>query len=144
MKIILWLSMQRSVLEICIGMLNSQEESKEYSISYSKLGSVDHQNRSRVFFQHLISKNRDYEFHGPIRNFKWELSNFLIEYLQFWSNYYQKLYSKTGRESFNFVTINDKKLDFPFTNEKFKNPIMSLKIIKALGSNFLSNEEFKK
>ena len=79
MKIILWLSMQRSVLEICIGMLNSQEESKEYSISYSKLGSVDHQNRSRVFFQHLISKNRHMNFTGQFEisneNYRTFLSN---------------------------------------------------------------------
>jgi len=39
---------------------NSQEESEEYSIWLSKLETLDHQKRSRVFFQNLNSKNRDY------------------------------------------------------------------------------------
>ena len=61
----------------------SKEESEEYSIWLCKLGTLDHQKRSRVFFQQLKSKNRDYEFHGPIRNLKGELSSSLTEGLQF-------------------------------------------------------------
>ena len=130
---------------IYIGIQNSQEESEEYSIWLNgKLETLDHQKRSRVFFQNLKSKNRDYEFHGPIRNFKGKLSNSLTECLQFWSNYCQKLYSKTGKESFHYAPINDEKLDPPITYEEFKNSIMSLKNNKVPGNDFLTNEDFKK
>ena len=64
-------------------MLNSKEESEEYSTWLSKLETLDHQKRSRVFFQNLKSKNRDYEFHGPIRNFEGKLSNSLTKCLKF-------------------------------------------------------------
>ena len=125
-------------------MLNSKEESEEYSTWLSKLETLDHQKRSRVFFQNLKWKNKDYEFHGPIRNFKGKLSNSLSECLQFWSNYCQQLYSETGKQSFHYVPILDEKLDSPITYKKFKKSIMSLKNKKAPGSDFWTNEDFKK
>jgi len=54
------------------------------------------------------------------------------------------LYSKIGKESFHYVPINDEKLDSPITYKEFKNSIMSLKNNKAPGSDFLTNEDFKK
>ena len=54
------------------------------------------------------------------------------------------MYSKVGKESFNYLPVSNEKLDSPITYEEFKNSIMSLKNNKAPGSDFLTNEDFKK
>ena len=113
-------------------MQNCKEENEQYSNWLRNLETLDHQKRSRVFFQKLLkSKNRGHEFQGPIRNSKGKLSNSKHECLQFWSNYCQKLYSKTCTKSFRYFPVKEEKLDAPITYEEFTNPVKSLKNNKA-------------
>ena len=53
------------------------------------------------------------------------------------------MYSKTCKESFNYVPVKDEKLDAPITYDEFKRSIMSLKNNKAPGSHFITSEDFK-
>ena len=55
-----------------------------------------------------------------------------------------KIVFKNIKKIINYLPINDEKLDSPITYEEMKISIKSLKNNKAPGSDFITNEDFKK
>ena len=133
---------------ICEGNLYNQyliEEKEKYQNWLRRLESLDHQKGVRVFFPSLKSKSRTQEFVGPIRNLDGELSNSHSECLKFWSIYCEKLYSKTcNKNLFDYISIENMDLDSPINYDEFISSLKSLKNNKAPGSDFITNEDFKK
>ena len=122
-----------NICERNLYMQNFKEENEQYLNWLRNFETLDHQKRSRVFYQKLKSKSKGSEFQCPIRKSKGKLSNSKRECLQFWSNYCQKLYSKTCTKSYHYLSVKDDKLDAPITYEEFTSAIKSLKNNKAPG-----------
>ena len=60
------------------------------------LNRMDYQKSTRSFFAELGSKNKAFEYYGPIRDAAGELSTTLQGCLENWASYYRKLYKDTN------------------------------------------------
>ena len=106
---------------------------------------MDHQKRTRIFFQSLKKRHRKYENFGAIKNSDGKLSTSLPECLRYWCEYCTKLYDKPNSKVFAYNPIygNDVDLDCPITYAEFISVLKTLKNNKAPGSDLITNEDLK-
>ena len=69
----------------------------EYAEWVCNLNKLDYQKSTRSFYAELRSKNKAFEYYGPIMDAAGDLSTTLKGCLENWASYYSKLYKDTNR-----------------------------------------------
>ena len=128
-------------------LLNYQykhEKDSKFSTWIRKMNDLDFQNRTRVFFSEIRSRQKLDEQPVPIRNLDGKLSDSLEETLKNWTEYYKNLYSikgNTGRFRLFPIPNENEYLDKELSLVEFVDVIYTLKHYKSPGYDHIINED---
>ena len=124
----------------------------KYAEWVCKLNKLDYQKSTRSFYAELSSKNKAFEYQGPIMDTSGDLSTTLQGCLENWATYYSKLYKNTNNlQSCDVSTIqsnptlslkNTAHLNDDITLQEIIHAINSLKDYSSPGDDMILSRDF--